>query len=85
MDPSYTPQSVEWYFQARGETRHQQSIAAITQALFPAGSGLESYPDRMQPVPFFSWDKSLDPVLHPPKLCQVPPSLYLIRVVCAVC
>ncbi len=70
MQSEYTPESVEWYFQARGETRHQQSMSAITEALFPIGTGLSSYPKRMQPVPYFSWDKSTDPILHPPKLCQ---------------
>jgi hypothetical protein len=70
MGSSYTPDSVEWWFQARGESRHQQSVAAITDALFPPGSGLDTFPGRRQPIPYFSWDKGLDPVLHPPKLCQ---------------
>ena len=66
LPQQYNPNADRWYFQARGQPRHQQSAAAMAQGLFPPGTGPTTYPDRLQPVAISSWRKDSDFVLNPP-------------------
>ena len=50
LPQQYNPNADRWYFQARGQPRHQQSAAAMAQGLFPPGTGPTTYPDRLHPV-----------------------------------
>lgn len=64
--PQYNPLASQWYFQAAGFSRHQQTAAAVAQGLFPIGTGPPTYPDRLQPVAVSSWDAASDFTLGPP-------------------
>jgi hypothetical protein len=64
--PQYNPLASQWYFQAAGFSRHQQTAAAVAQGLFPIGTGPPTYPDRLQPVAVSSWDAATDFTLGPP-------------------
>ena len=63
---AYNPHQKAYYFQARGQPRHQQSCAAMGQGLFPIGTGPVTYPDRLQPIAISSWDTGTDFTLFPP-------------------
>jgi hypothetical protein len=57
-----------FYFQARAQTRHQQSMAALGMGLFPDGVGPATMPARAQPMPYSSWQTST--LIDPPKACK---------------